>query len=137
MIRAAAALAVGVAVGVWLDDPADRVTTVTEQVEVPGPEVVRYEQRPVPDSCLSLINLINDTNAAIEQYSTAVGPQFQNLTDATGALNAGDIERINHALEVQQQVQLRSAEPLQFIIESSTKMADRKAACDADMEDAS
>jgi hypothetical protein len=129
---------VGVAVGFWLDDPADplppETITVTETVEVEGPEVVRYEQTELPASCLTYIDRYLGQIDAIEQYSSAVSVQFVNFNDALQAIHSGDIGEVNRTITVQHQVEAKATGPLQQLIGEQHTIDRMQVKCDEDME---
>lgn len=136
-MRVAVACLVGIVVGFWLDDPADRVetVTVTEEVEVPGPEVVRYERPALPDSCLTYIDRYLAQNEHIAEYSTAVSGQFQNFNDALIAVHSQDIGEINQAITVQHEVSAAATGPLQELIGQQIHLDRFQEQCEREMEE--
>ena len=136
-MRVVLAIVVGVIVGFWLDDPADRVVThtVTEEVAVPGPTVIRSVPQPVPDSCYQMIDLYDTQIAYVKEYNAAVAPQWTNFNDALQAIVTKDIGDLNNAITVQHQVQSAGTGALAELIQNQDDLDTLEAACEKDMED--
>lgn len=134
-MRAGCCVLIGVVVGFWLDDPADRTrtVTVTEEVEVPGPTVVR--SAPLPDSCLSMIENYQRHVELIEQYADSVAPQTANLNRSLTAIATEDIGKHNEALTVQYEIELGVAGPLREIIQGQDTLDRLRDQCAADREE--
>ncbi len=136
-MKVIAALLVGIVVGFWLDDPADRVetVTVTEKVDVPGPTVVRSVPQPLPDICYSMIERYDSQIEFVKEYNAAIAPQWENFNDALQAFYTQDTGDLNNAITVQHEVQSAGTGALAELIQNQDDLDTLQARCDKEMED--
>lgn len=131
MIRALGLLTAGVVAGFCLDDPADRVrtetVTVTEQVEVPGPTVVRWE--PLPDACKTMIDMFDLQVDQLRQYSAGIAPQTINLNRSQQAIASKSVDLHNEAMTVQYEIQNNVAGPLRELMFGQDPLDQAQARC--------
>jgi len=127
----------GVLLGFGLDDPEDRVTTVTEtvEVEVPGPEVVRYERVPLPDSCARMIPILDDAYANMLGYSTSTASDTANINEAIAGVTRGDFVRINQSLDDMHTLEFEAMEWVRAFDDNIEELAELQPQCAADVED--